>query len=52
MGLINGYSATLGLLCTYGFFKELKPSEPFLNEYLTGPWKNLTEDEVYQQVRT
>lgn len=47
--LVNAYSAILAFVCTYGFFKEVKPSEPFLTEYLTGPWKNLTEDEVYQE---
>ena len=24
------------LLCAYGFFKEMKPSEPYLTQYLTG----------------
>ncbi|CAG0920775.1 unnamed protein product [Notodromas monacha] len=39
------------LLCSYGFFKELRPSEPFLTEYLTGPqWVNLTGEDVYQNV--
>ena len=26
-----------GLLCLYGFLKELRPSEPFLTEYLINP---------------
>lgn len=34
------------LLCLYGFFKELRPSEPFLTNYLIGPQQNLTESEV------
>ncbi|KAK2715771.1 thiamine transporter 1-like [Artemia franciscana] len=34
----------------FGFFKELRPSEPFLTEYLLGPWKNLTEEQVYQDI--
>lgn len=34
------------LLCLFGLLKELRPSEPFLTEYLVGPWKNLTIDEV------
>lgn len=37
--------ATL-LLCVYGFFFNLRPSEPFLTAYLMGPDKNLTETEV------
>ncbi|CAL4103023.1 unnamed protein product, partial [Meganyctiphanes norvegica] len=38
------------LLCSYGFFKEMKPSESFLTEYLLGPPQNLTESQVYYQV--
>ncbi|XP_062494922.1 thiamine transporter 2-like [Pezoporus occidentalis] len=38
------------ILCLYGFLSMLKPSEPFLTPYLTGPEKNLTTDEVTNQV--
>lgn len=38
------------LLCLYGFFKELRPSEPFLTEYLKQPPMNLTDDELTYQV--
>ncbi|XP_018412801.1 PREDICTED: thiamine transporter 1 isoform X2 [Nanorana parkeri] len=31
------------VLCTYGFFANLRPSEPFLTPYLLGPDKNLSE---------
>ncbi|XP_026157399.1 thiamine transporter 1 isoform X2 [Mastacembelus armatus] len=31
------------LMCVYGFFSSLRPSEPFLTAYLMGPDKNLTE---------
>jgi len=34
------------VLCLFGLLKELRPSEPFLTQYLTGPWKNLTTDQV------
>lgn len=34
------------LLCVYGFFSNLRPSEPFLTAYLMGPDKNLTETQV------
>ena len=40
-----------GLLCLYGFLKELRPSEPFLTEYLinaNGP--NVTLAEAYYDV--
>ena len=33
------------ILCSYGFFKELKPSEPFLTPYLVDS-KNFTKNEV------
>ncbi|NXJ12914.1 S19A3 protein, partial [Odontophorus gujanensis] len=38
------------ILCFCGFFYTMKPSEPFLTPYLTGPDKNLTIDEVTNQV--
>ncbi|XP_046639183.1 thiamine transporter 1-like [Daphnia pulicaria] len=38
------------LLCLFGVLKELRPSEPFLTQYLVGPWKNLTTDEVYSEI--
>ncbi|OXB83093.1 UNVERIFIED_CONTAM: hypothetical protein H355_016657 [Colinus virginianus] len=38
------------ILCFCGFFYMMKPSEPFLTPYLTGPDKNLTIDEVTNQV--
>ncbi|XP_043852605.1 thiamine transporter 2 [Dromiciops gliroides] len=34
------------ILCIYGFFSTMRPSEPFLTPYLTGPDKNLTLNEV------
>lgn len=38
------------LLCLFGFFRELRPSEPFVTEYLAGDWKNLTTEQIYQDV--
>ncbi|XP_070762159.1 thiamine transporter 1 [Enoplosus armatus] len=38
------------LLCTYGFFSTVKPLEPFLIPYLTGPDKNLTTEQVNNQI--
>ena len=34
------------LLCLFGLLKEFRPSEPFLTDYLVGPWQNLTIDQV------
>ncbi|XP_076028355.1 thiamine transporter 1-like [Oratosquilla oratoria] len=44
------WGLTTGLLCLYGFLKEMRPSEPFLTDYLTGPHVNLTQDETYYEV--
>ena len=38
------------LLCVFGFFKEIRPSKPFIFEFLLGPWRNITEDQVTQEV--
>uniref|UniRef100_G3TRN5 Thiamine transporter 1 n=1 Tax=Loxodonta africana TaxID=9785 RepID=G3TRN5_LOXAF len=38
------------LLCAYGFFASLRPSEPFLTPYLLGPEKNLSEREVFNEI--
>ncbi|EZA49220.1 hypothetical protein DMN91_000010 [Ooceraea biroi] len=34
------------ILCMFGCFKDFHPSESFITDYLTGPWKNFTADEV------
>uniref|UniRef100_A0A8B9FN06 Solute carrier family 19 member 2 n=1 Tax=Amazona collaria TaxID=241587 RepID=A0A8B9FN06_9PSIT len=36
-----------GLLCAYGFFCSVRPSEPFLTPYLLEPHKNLSETQIY-----
>ncbi|SPP82099.1 thiamine transporter 1 [Drosophila guanche] len=38
------------LLCTFGFLRELRPSEPYVTEYLAGDYGNLTTEQVYQNV--
>ncbi|KAG8234670.1 hypothetical protein J437_LFUL006559, partial [Ladona fulva] len=38
------------LLCMFGFFKELRPSEPFVTPYLLSPYKNFTDAEVSQLI--
>ncbi|KAG7479063.1 thiamine transporter 1-like [Solea senegalensis] len=38
------------LLCIYGFFSTVRPLEPFLFPYLTGPDKNLTTEQVNNQI--
>jgi len=34
------------LLCIFGFVREIRPSEPYVTEYLLGPWRNITEEQV------
>ncbi|XP_040426063.1 thiamine transporter 1 [Cygnus olor] len=38
------------LLCAYGFFCNVRPSEPFLTRYLLGPHKNLSETQVLNEI--
>ncbi|XP_050084321.1 thiamine transporter 1-like isoform X2 [Anopheles aquasalis] len=37
------------LVCTFGFLKEIRPSEPFIVNYLEGPWRNITITEITQE---
>lgn len=37
-------------LSIFGFLKEIRPSEPFIYEYLVGPWRNITDEQVQQEV--
>ncbi|CAK9811223.1 Thiamine transporter 2 [Anthophora quadrimaculata] len=38
------------ILCVFGCFKEFRPSESFVTDYLTGPWKNFTDVQVNQEI--
>ncbi|XP_017065493.2 LOW QUALITY PROTEIN: thiamine transporter 2 [Drosophila eugracilis] len=38
------------LLCTFGFFREFRPSEPYVTEYLSSDYGNLTTEQIYQDV--
>ncbi|XP_017581893.1 PREDICTED: thiamine transporter 2 [Corvus brachyrhynchos] len=38
------------IICANGFFTTMRPSESFLTPYLTGPDKNLTIEEVTNQI--
>lgn len=38
------------LLCIYGFFRELRPSEPYVTEFLAGEWRNITAEQVFRDV--
>lgn len=34
------------LLCIFGFLKEIRPSEPFVSDYMQEPYRNVTSEEV------
>ncbi|XP_025742601.1 thiamine transporter 2 isoform X1 [Callorhinus ursinus] len=38
------------ILCLFGFFSMMRPSEPFLIPYLSGPDKNLTNSEITNEI--
>lgn len=38
------------IICTYGFFRELRPSEPFVTEFLSGDWRNISSETVNRDV--
>ncbi|XP_038673156.1 thiamine transporter 2 isoform X2 [Scyliorhinus canicula] len=46
----NGWRYPTLLLCTFGFFSMMRPSEPFLTPYLVGPAKNLTTEQVTNEI--
>lgn len=38
------------ILCLFGFFSMMRPSEPFLMPYLSGPDKNLTTEQITNEI--
>jgi ABC-type phosphate transport system permease subunit len=38
------------ILCSFGFFREFRPSEPFVTEFLAGEWRNVTKDQLNFEV--
>ncbi|XP_027622243.1 thiamine transporter 2 isoform X2 [Tupaia chinensis] len=38
------------ILCLFGFFSMMRPSEPFLIPYLSGPSKNLTSTQITNEI--
>ncbi|XP_067851182.1 thiamine transporter 2-like [Heptranchias perlo] len=47
---IYGWRYPTLLLCIFGFFSMMRPSEPFLTPYLVGPDKNLTIEQVTNEI--
>ncbi|KAM4771173.1 thiamine transporter 2-like [Rhinophrynus dorsalis] len=46
----SGWIYPTFILCLYGFFISLRPSDSFLVPYLTGPYHNLTAEQVTSYV--
>ncbi|XP_013168220.1 PREDICTED: thiamine transporter 1-like [Papilio xuthus] len=38
------------ILCAFGTLREIRPSEPFVTEFLLGEWRNITENQLNQEV--
>ncbi|CAL8255879.1 unnamed protein product [Merluccius merluccius] len=46
----RGWAGPTTLLCVYGFCSMMRPIEPFLTEFLSGPDKNFTTGQLTRQV--
>ncbi|PZC87308.1 thiamine transporter 2 [Helicoverpa armigera] len=38
------------ILCAFGLLREIRPSEPFVSEFLLGEWRNITEEQLNRDV--
>ncbi|KAJ0181384.1 hypothetical protein K1T71_003469 [Dendrolimus kikuchii] len=38
------------LLCAFGTLREIRPSEPFVSEFLVGEWRNVTQEQLNREV--
>ncbi|XP_055708650.1 folate-like transporter 3 [Phlebotomus papatasi] len=38
------------MLCTFGFFREYRPSEPFVFEFMSGPWRNISAEVINREI--
>jgi thiamine transporter 2/3 len=38
------------VVCVYGFFHELRPSEPFVTEFLSGEWRDIPPEQINREV--
>ncbi|XP_056271321.1 thiamine transporter 1-like isoform X2 [Pseudoliparis swirei] len=45
-----GWVGPIVPLCIYGFCSMMRPIEPFMTEFLTGTYKNLTTEQVTRQL--
>lgn len=39
------------MLCSFGFFREMRPNEPFVIEFLSnGVWRNITSEQINREI--
>lgn len=38
------------ILSCFGFLREFRPSEPFITEFLSGEWRDLTPEQINREV--
>ncbi|KOB76556.1 Uncharacterized protein OBRU01_04567 [Operophtera brumata] len=38
------------ILCAFGTLREIRPSEPFVSEFLLGEWRDITEEQLNRDV--
>ncbi|CAB3221005.1 unnamed protein product [Arctia plantaginis] len=38
------------ILCAFGLMREIRPSEPFVSEFLLGEWRNITDEQLNRDV--
>ncbi|XP_063547420.1 folate transporter 1-like isoform X2 [Cydia strobilella] len=47
--MLEWFKITL-ILCAFGTLREIRPSEPFVTEYLSGEWRNVTSEQLFRDV--
>lgn len=38
------------ILCAFGLLREIRPSEPFVTEFLLGEWRDISEEQLNREV--
>ncbi|XP_063634157.1 thiamine transporter 2-like [Cydia splendana] len=47
--MLEWFKITL-ILCAFGTLREIRPSEPFVTEFLSGEWRNVTSEQLFRDV--
>lgn len=38
------------ILCSFGFFRELRPNEPYAVQFLSGEWRDLSIEQLNKEI--